>query len=300
MCSHLLSINVVPRWLLCWFCSLSLSVWAAESAAESWRAKGFQVSEKNGAITTLRGSCANFTEADFRALASISTLTTLQLGGDTLTDDNLVILGNLVLIEQLAFDASSFSDEGYRHFKAFVNLKRLALYHPSRKRKEYTGSGLAHLKELPKFEALTFAGAIAGDEALKAISQITQLKQFQAWHNTETAEGLKHLIALPNLHLLKLGQRLGKTEPSLCDKSLASLAQIQSLEKLILMEARLSYDALVGLSALPKLKNLEVSIVDTPAADVERLKKQLSQVNITWKPLTEDDQTMLTKKLHLK
>lgn len=267
---------------------------------------GAEVREAGGNIVELRADSRNFTPADYQLIGSVTTLKSLTLGGQpgTLTDDNLARLSGLTNLESLSLEGSVLSDAGYRHFTAFSKLQRLALFHPSRDRTDFTGSGLAHLRHVPSLTRLTFAGATAGDEYLLAVSQISQLREFAEWHNKETAEGIRHLLQLRGLTSLKLGQRLpnyGKpTPPSLDDSTLALIAQMPSLERLELQEARLSLAGLSQLQGLLHLKELHVKWVQTPPEDITRLGEILTGVKIHWEPISaEEVQSLLVKKLRL-
>lgn len=281
---------------------LALTTCCLGADAAALTAKGFKVTEKGGVITGLNGSTKGFTADDFKAIASVTSLTQLSLDGGEVNDENLTLLAGLVELQTMSFNSTSFSDDGCKVFAGFTKLKSLALFHPSRSNPAFTGAGLVHLATLPQLESLTLAGANTGDAALVAIAKLPRLTGLRMWHNLETAEGLKALSGMTSLKKLTVGQRLPGRPPkpaSLCNASLPDLAKITGLEELSLQEARLSGDALLLLKGLPKLKKLTVSQVDTPAVDIERLKAALSGVTIDWKPLTEEQGKMLTDKLKL-
>jgi hypothetical protein len=265
-------------------------------------AKGFKVTEKGGVITGLSVPGKDLTAEDFKSIAAIATLTQLGLEGDEVNDDNLKQLAELTGLQSMSCNGCSFGDEGFRVLAGFSKLKTLALFHHARSNPAFTGAGLAHLAELPEFDGLTLAGANVGDAALLAIAKLPHLSGLRLWHNTETAEGLKALSAMTSLRKLTVGQRLAGRPPkpaSLCDAALPELAKIAGLEELSLQEARLGGEALLALKGLPKLKKLTVSQVDTPAADIEKLRAALPGVTIEWKPLTEEQGKMLVDKLKL-
>ncbi len=272
----------------------------ADAAALS--AKGYKVTEKNGVITGLSVPGKGLTAEDFKEIATITTLTQLGLDGGEVNDDNLKLLAPLTALENISGNGCSFGDDGFRTLAGFTKLKNLALFHHARSNPAFTGDGLAHLADLPQFESLTLAGANVGDAALKAIAKLPHLSSLRLWHNTETAEGLNVLSGMTSLKKLTVGQRLAgrPAKPaSLSDTSLPSIAKIAGLEELSLQEARLSGEALLTLKDLPLLKKLTVSQVDTPAADVEKLKAALPKVAIDWKPLTEEQAKTLMDKLKL-
>ncbi len=264
---------------------------------------GANVTVRNGDITDLRADCGSFGDAEFELIGSVTSLKNLSLSGKTLTDEQLKRLSGLTQLESILFNNAQMSDAGFRHFAAFKNLKRLSLFHQSRDRADFNGSGLAHLKAVPKLERLTFAGATTADEYLEAVGQIRQLKDFSQWHNWESREGLRHLRKLPNLTALKLGQRLparGRPlTPSLDDEALKIVAQFKTLERLELTEARLGV-GLQELTNLPNLQTLKFKWVDTPDETQKRLQQLLPDAKIEWTPITDEErETLLKKKLKL-
>jgi len=277
----------------------------ADSAGDALRKLGAKVTETGGVIAQAQVSAASFTEADFRVLGACTSLKKLTISGKTLNDETLPLLAGLTQLEELSTDGTMLSDEGYRHFVAFPQLRSLALFHPSWDLKTFTGRGLAHLKALPKLERLTFAGSMARDEALEAIGQLTQLREFRTWHTMQTQAGNQHLLKLTNLKALRIGQRLPKwgqsPEPSFDASTIPVLARIQSLERLEVTEARFTAKDLQPLKGLPHLKQLSIQTTDIPEADVTELRRLLPGVTIDFKPMTaEDIETTLVKKLKLK
>lgn len=281
---------------------LALTVGFAADTAPL-KAKGLTISEKAGVVTGVNGDAKTLTTDDYRVIGSLTTLTSLRLNGaKTLDDAAMALLAPLVELRDISLEGSNFTDEGCKHFAAFTKLRSLALFHPSRSNPAFTGAGLAHLSALPEFDGLTLAGANTGDAAMHAIAKLQRLSGLRLWHNLETADGLKALSGMTSLKKLTLGQRLpGRPAkpPSFTNATLADLAKMTGLEELSLMEARLSGEALLTLKGLPKLKKLSVSQVDTPTAEVEKLKMELPKVTIDWKPLTEEQAKMLTEKLKL-
>lgn len=285
---------------------LLLVILGTTSAADlaALKARGLTLTEKAGVVTGVSGEAKGLTVDDWRTIAGLTSLTTLRINrASSLTDETLALLAPLVNLQEMSLEGSDFSDDGCKHFVPFTKLKSLALFHPSRNRAEFTGAGLAHLAVLPVFERLTVAGANVGDAAFIAVGKLPHLVEFRQWHNLETAAALSHLTGMPKLRRLMIGQRLvsrtrGK-EPSFTDATIDLIVQLTGLEELTLTEARLSGDALIKLKALPKLKKLSVSQVDTLAADIEKVKTALANVTIAWKPLTEEQGKMLTDKLKL-
>lgn len=285
---------------LCLLLSTSISL-AAD--AEALRKLGAKVTESDGVVTQVQVKCDAFTEADFKTLGSFTTIKDLTISGKTITDSTLALLIGLTELERLSSDGIQLTDAGYQHFAAFQKLKSLSFFHPAFRSKDFTGSGLAALKALPKLEKLTFAGSTAGDLAMEAIGQLTQVKEFRTWHTSQTQAGNAHLAKL-SLTSLRIGQRLpewGKDTPISFDESTMNvIAQIKTLEALELTEARLSAKIIPHLQALPKLKKLKIETVDISAADVEAIKAALPNCQVDFKPMSDaEKESLLVKKLRL-
>jgi hypothetical protein len=271
---------------------------------ESLKKLGAKVMESGGVVTQVNVKCDAFTDADFRMLGSFTTIKDLTISGKTITDDTLALLTGLTELERLSTDGIQLTDAGYKQFAAFRKLKSLSFFHPAFRSEQFTGSGLVHLKVLPNLEKLTFAGSTAGDAALEAIGQLTQLKEFRTWHTAQTQAGNAHLVKLTNLTGLRIGQRLpewGKDSPiSFDESSMETLAQIKTLESLELTEARLSAKMIPHLKALPRLTRLKIETVDISAADVEAIKAALPGCKVEHKPMSESEkEALLVKKLRL-
>ena len=265
---------------------------------------GAKITETQGVITQVNVKCDAFSEADFRTLGSCKTIKDLTISGKTITDETLALLTGLTELERLSSDGIQLTDAGFKHFAAFQKLKSLSLFHPAFRSESFTGSGLAYLKDLPNLERLTFAGSTAGDTAMEAIGQLTQLKEFRTWHTAQTQAGNTHLLKLKNLTGLRIGQRLpswGKDSPISFDEStMATLAQIKTLESLELTEARLSAKIIPHLKVLPKLSKLKIETVDISESDVEAIRAAIPQCKVEFKPMTDlEKKSLLTQKLRL-
>lgn len=265
---------------------------------------GAKVTQTAGVITQVNVKCDAFTEADFKTLGTVTTIKDLTISGKTITDETLALLTGLTELERLSSDGIQLTDAGYKHFAAFQKLKSLSFFHPAFRSKDFTGSGLAQLKALPKLEKLTFAGSTAGDAAMEAIGQLTQLKEFRTWHTAQTQAGNAHLLKLTGLTGLRIGQRLpewGKDTPVSFDEStMEVLAQLKALESLELTEARLSVKIIPKLQALPKLTKLKIETVDIPEADVEAIRAALPNCKVDFKPMSDSEkESLLVKKLRL-
>jgi hypothetical protein len=234
-------------------------------------------------------------EQVLQLVAQLPQLRQLRLSKCPIYDAQLPLITGLKNLELLHLEATLLSDDAYQQLAGLTQLKSLALYHPALQRKEFTGKGLAALKGLPRLERLIYAGMVPAstapsstyDDGITAIGELTQLKEFQTWHTYQSEAGNAALLKLTQLKAIKLGGWLSRP-PSVTDQTLATLAQIKSLESISLEEARISLTALRELRKLPALKKLDMAReVDIPDGDLEAIRALLPGVAVTWQPASE-------------
>lgn len=195
-----------------------------------------------------------------------------------------------------------FSDDGLWQLTLLTNLKQIKFFHTSLRRKDFTGRGFAQFASMKNLRRLTVAGCPFNDEGMAAVGKLTQLENFRTWHTYQTEAGNESLKSLTNLKSLYLGQRLrhygGESNAhSLTDRTLDIVAQLKSLDTLTLSEQRFSADALAKLKALPNLKRLELTQVDVPAAEIDRVRAALTNVEIDWQPVTDEERLKIDRLL---
>lgn len=279
--------------------SLTGMLAAGPPGAAELEALGAKVTLAKGVPTQASVNTEALTPGQFRTLGAATTLERLTTSGKGVTDETLPLLAGLTRLEELSTDQTRLSDDGYKHFAQFKELRSLALFHPSWDMKGFTGRGLAHLKALPKLERLTFAGSTAGDEALAALAGVTQLKSFSTWHTMQTQAGNAHLTKLSLTHL-RIGQRLPKwgttPPPSFDERTIPTLATMKSLERLELFEAVLTARALAPLQELPNLKALAIHTTEISAADVAAVRAALPGVKVDFRPVTDEERDRTLRK----
>jgi hypothetical protein len=250
--------------------------------AEALKDKGVKVTAAKGVVTTVAiADGKKLTDEDFGRIAKFAHLKSLDVGSG-LTDERLALLAGLAELEYLQTNLAQVTDDGLKPLAKCRNLRYLKFFHPG---PSFSGAGLAHLADLPQLQSLTVAGSPAfNDDGMAAVARLKTLQEFRTWHASATNDGVKKLKELPNLKSLNLGQRLSYKPPACpTDDTLATLAELKSLEVLQLSETRLTYAALQRLKQLPALKKLILEGVDLSNEDLERLKKELPAVSITWK-----------------
>jgi len=168
--------------------------------------KGAEIAETKGVVTGITVKAgAKLTDEDVRQIGKLAQLKMLSLD-NCLNDERLALLVGLTNLEYLQTNLMQASDDGLKPLAQLKSLRNLKLFHPG---KGFSGTGLAHLKELPKLEQLTVAGSFAfNDDGMAAVATLTKLQEFRMWHAGPTQEGIKKLKDLPKLKSLYLGQRL--------------------------------------------------------------------------------------------
>lgn len=273
------------------------------AAADKLRKAGADVTLTAGLVTSVAvKDLATFTDADFETLSGLTHLKTLSTSGEAMNDRTLSYLTGLVALEDLTTNAAQFTDDGLWQFTLLTNLKQIKFFHTSLRRKDFTGRGFAHFASMRNLRRLTVAGCPFNDEGMAAVGKLTQLENFRTWHTYQSEAGNEHLKSLSNLKSLYLGQRLRRyggesNAHSLTDRTLEVVSQLKSLDTLTLGEQRFSVEALAKLQALPKLKQLELTQVDVAAADIDRVRAALPNVQIAWKPVTDEDRAKLDRLL---
>jgi hypothetical protein len=268
---------IVSLWALC-----SCSVFADDAeTGKLLKDAGAKVTESKGFLTSVDlADLSKLADADFARLAHLDHLKSLSLSG-RFDDARLAQLAALPNLDTLQTNLAQITDDGLKPLAQMKTLRNLKFFHPG---KAFTGAGLAHLAKMPNLDRLTVAGSFEfGDAGMAAVAELAGLKELRTWHAGPTNDGVKKLKTLKNLTSLHLGQRLTYKQPS-CpnDETIAILAEMPSLQTLILEEARLSLPALEELKRLSTLKKLTLAGIDIPKADVDRLKAELPAVKIEW------------------
>ena len=248
-----------------------------------------------GNVLTFRAE-APITEEQWKALEGLG-VHVIVTGGKGIDDAALARLVKLDP-EGLILDGSVITDDGCKYLAEMKSLRWLSVGHTTLGKGGFSGTGFAQLKSLPKLERLNFGGTGADDQAMHAIGELTQLKEFNSWHTHFSVDSNPDLANFKNMVSMTLGNSMpawnGKPRRlSLTDATLDYIAQMTSLETLTLMQARFTLPALEKLKALSHLKTLNLNNIDANPADIEKLKSEMPNVKITYKPLTDEEKAKL-------
>lgn len=265
------------------------------AALESLKAKIGKHYAFKGIVLTFRAE-EPVTEAQWKAIEGLG-IRLISTGGKGIDDAALARLAKLDP-EGLILDGSVITDDGCKYLAEMKSLRWLGVGHTTLGKNGFSGTGFAQLKSLPKLERLNFGGTGADDQAMHAIGELTQLKEFNSWHTHFSMDSNPDLVKLTHLESMTWGNSMpawnGKPRRlSLTDESLDYIAKMTALETLTLMQARFTLPALEKLKALPHLKTLRFNNVDANPADIDKLKAELPNVKVEYKPLTDEEKAKL-------
>ena len=173
-----------------------------------------------------------------RKLATQTSVRTLQIGGQQVTDENLAYVGEMTGLEELCIEwAFHLTDKGFLH--------------------------LSGLKRLP---ILDIGKSKMTDASLEAIRKLTNLEQLRIGGEGFSDRGLQKLRGLTRLKYLSLGEG----SHSISDAGLSFLRNMKELELLDLRGWRVSDD---GIATLRELSNLKTIYIGLSKDEGERRKR---------------------------
>jgi hypothetical protein len=173
-----------------------------------------------------------------RKLSTQTSVRTLQLGGDQVTDDNLADVGRMTGLEELSISwGYHLTDRGFLHLSGLRRLRILELDHS-----KMTDASLGAIGQLTNLEELRIAGAGFSDRGLAQLEGLTRLKYLS----------------------------LGEGNHQISDAGLESLKGMKELEYIDLGGCHVSDE---GIAKLRELKNLKSVHIDLPEDQGERRKR---------------------------
>lgn len=223
-------------------------------------------------------------------------------------------------VEEL-YLGNQLTDELLTKLTTLPRLRKLDIQVTS----QISATGIKHLAELKNLQELNLYGSledeVPGDEILKYITGLKELRELSIGQCGITDEGLKHLEQMPQLTSLQLDN-----EGLLTDACLSSIAKLENLQTLSMSSLvatarygwmRFNSEALTQLSTLrnlehlhlvgqqfpsdafafTKLKSLSVSGYDVDDEFVKKLKlcPELRSLNFWNTPVTDAGLKMITE-----
>lgn len=215
-------------------------------------------------------SGTQMTDAHLARLDQSQSLTALRLDHCTgVTDSGLRHLVKVPQLEYLSLYKTNITDAGVENLAGLTSLKRLNLqvnrFLPGGREPALTMASARTLSELKTLESLQMTQVSGGDEALKHISALPNLRDLAIggflrkgpggkWtKGFITADGVRHLEKLTNL------ERLHLFSVNMTDAGMNSLAQLNNLQYLHLGDNSVTDDGIARLRELKKLRDLTLS-----------------------------------------
>ena len=152
-------------------------------------------------LKTLMVDATGLPSAAFAALKQLTSVEQLSLqDAKTFTDEAAASLAKLDNLRQLGLYDAALTDQGLAHLQDLTELRSLHIWKGS-----FSDAGLGHLKGLIELRTLVLSADLdVGDEGLKALAQMKQLKSLELPGKRITDDGLAALSALTNLQSLNL------------------------------------------------------------------------------------------------
>ncbi len=183
-----------------------------------------------------------------RKLATQTTVRTLQLGGQQVTDENLAYVGQMTSLEELSISwGFHLTDKGFAHLSGLKRLRMLEVDHS-----KMTDASLELIGKLTNLEELRLGGTGLSDRGLGYLAQLTHLKELSFY------EGATRFT----------------------DSSVDSLRNMRELERLVLNGANVSDEAIAKLRELKNLKSIYIGLSKDQGDRKKRLQELLPGVTI--------------------
>jgi hypothetical protein len=164
---------------------------------------------------------------------------------------------DIILIE-----STPVSDEDLELLEEIPGLRVLQFDHADN---ALTDAGMAKLAEMTQIQHLRIRGGNIGDEGLKTLSTMPNLRMLNLPQGKFTDAGLAQLKQLPRLDSLRIGS------PKVTDAGIAVLREFPNLRSVHLIDIPITDRGLADLQAIPKLDSLYLDGAKISDAAVDEL-----------------------------
>ena len=137
-----------------------------------------------------------------------------------------------------------------------------------------TDTGMTEIAKLTQLEHLRIRGGSIGDDGLKALSTMPNLRALNLPQGKFTDTGLAHLKHLPKLQMLRIGS------PNVTDKGIAEFKDFPSLSRVHLIDIPITNRGLADLQAIPKLESLYLDGANISDAAVDELFRKRPNLHV--------------------
>jgi hypothetical protein len=204
-------------------------------------------------------------EEGWKALESLPDLKkfTIPISAKEFGDEQLVRLGEIKTIETIFFNGYGGTEAGLKALAKLPNLRYFGADHTL-----YTGTYLAALKNSKNFTTLRLAWGF-NDEGMKALGELSQLKELEIGYCRITSAGFPNFARLESLEKLSIHAAF---HPVFIGADFVHFSGLKKLETLQIKDMALTYDD--GLDHLKglKLKLLKLSQCRVSDTDLRKLR----------------------------
>jgi len=193
----------------------------------------------------------------------------VQLLGDLITDDHLLLLRHLSSIEGLTIVSRYITDSGLKHIAHLKNLHRLTLH-----RANVKGPGLAYVANLPELRFLSLGGVPVTDDGLAHLRNHPSLRDLIVNSSYVTDEGVVHLATIPHLEGLFIDGS------AITGSGLQHLKSCEDLTELSLDRRQLTAVGISNLKELHGLREIWINELDIKPEQERELLAALPDLTI--------------------
>jgi len=176
----------------------------------------------------------------------------IDLGTTWVSDDEMLDLLALPLLERLNLSHTRISDEGLLRLKPAAQIQELNLLYAE----QITDLGVSAIKQWRRLKSLNVRGTRIADETLALVGALVQIESLDIADTNITDNGLDNLVSLTKLKHLALGRN------RLSDESLSGLRVYSTLESLDLGGPRSTNRNQRGRVSAPMKPSLVAAIAD--------------------------------------
>lgn len=202
------------------------------------------------------------TDATTRALATLPEVRAFSSGGEKFGDVEFARLAKITSLHRIFLNGCAVTDAGLAAAATLPELQYLGFHHSQ----TLTGSGLAAFTGSASLTAIEFGGCIIGDDGVKVIARLEQLKDLRLGHVRITRASFPVIAGMERLERLEITPNWDPQAYTAHDFS--AFSAMRALKEVEIHDMVLPYaDGLDHLAAIPSLKKLKLYWAYVGAAD---------------------------------
>lgn len=183
---------------------------------------------------------------ELKHLAHLTGLREIDLGGTTIHGAGLKHVGGLKLLKRLWLNGTQVGDNELACLLSLPSLRELGL-----SRTPTGEAGMVHVGKMTSLESLSLSAGV-GDEGLRRLRTLVNLRWLSAGNSGVTDEGLTHLEGMTRLESLNLDNA------QITDAGLLHLKSMAELKHLRLYGTRITEKGFAHLEGLGRLEIVDV------------------------------------------